>query len=329
MLAKPSAIQQAVKRLKSGGLVAFPTETVYGLGADALDKDAVARVFALKGRPPQNPLIVHVADEAMALSVVAEWSQAAHTLATALWPGPLSIVVPKASNVPDIVSGGSPTVALRCPDHPLALELLRQFGKPLVGPSANPSGTISPTSAAHVAAAFSSDDVFILDGGPCTGGIESTVLLLTEHPPRILRPGLISAEQIGSVLKGPVADFIPGIPIRDASSSEALPSPGMLSRHYAPKTKAMLVDAANIKTMLASSAEPIVVVSHEPIRVDPPHRLEPLPNDAKGYATGLYAALRSADERSVSLIAILKPTPTNENPALWIAILDRLTRATT
>ena len=193
MLAKPSAIHQAVQRLNEGGLVAFPTETVYGLGANALDAHAVARVFALKGRPSQNPLIVHVADEAMAKSLTTEWPEAAQKLAKALWPGPLSLILPKAACIPDIVTGSGPNVALRCPDHALTLELLRQFGKPLVGPSANPSGSISPTKAAHVAAAFSPEDVFVLDGGSCRGGIESTVLLLTEHPPRILRPGLISA----------------------------------------------------------------------------------------------------------------------------------------
>ncbi len=331
VLAKPSAILQAVRRLNEGGLVAFPTETVYGLGANALDANAVARVFALKGRPSRNPLIVHVADEAMAKALTTEWPEAAQKLANALWPGPLSLILPKSACVPGNVTGGGPNVALRCPDHALTLELLRQFGKPLVGPSANPSGLISPTQASHVAAAFSPDDVFVLDGGPCRGGIESTVLLLTEHPPRILRPGLISAEQIGSVLKGPVADFIPGMSQRDdshESGTGALQSPGILARHYAPKTKAVLVDAGAVKRLLADTALPVVVISHEPVRVDPPHRLEPLPHDAKGYAAGMYAAMRSADDGKAGLIAIVKPTVGNENAALWVAILDRLMRAT-
>lgn len=308
--------------------MAFPTETVYGLGANALDANAVARVFTLKGRPSRNPLIVHVADEAMAKSLTSEWPDAAQKLAKALWPGPLSLILPKAPSVPDIVTGGGPNVALRCPDHALTLELLRQYGKPLVGPSANPSGSISPTKASHVSAAFSSDDVFVLDGGPCRGGIESTVLMLTEHPPRILRPGLISAEQIGSVLKGPVADFIPGMSPRNEDEGSALQSPGMLARHYAPTTKAVLVEASALKGLLADTTSPVVVISHEPVRVNPPHRLEPLPHDARGYAAGLYAALRSADDGKAGLIAIVKPTMSDEHAALWLAILDRLTRAT-
>ncbi|MFO0857912.1 MAG: L-threonylcarbamoyladenylate synthase [Phycisphaerales bacterium] len=329
MLAKPSAIHQAGQRLNEGGLVAFPTETVYGLGANALDAHAVARVFALKGRPSRNPLIVHVADEAMAKSLTTEWPEAAQKLAKALWPGPLSLILPKAAHIPDIVTGGGPNVALRCPDHALTLELLRQFGKPLVGPSANPSGSISPTKAAHVSAAFSPEDVFVLDGGSCRGGIESTVLLLTEHPPRILRPGLISAEQIGSVLKGPVADFIPGIAQRESAHDVSpLQSPGTLARHYAPTTKAVLIDSTAVKGLLADATSPVVVISHEPVRVNPPHRLEPLPHDAKGYAAGLYAALRSADDGKASLIAIVKPTINDEHKALWLAILDRLSRAT-
>lgn len=318
-----------MQRLNEGGLVAFPTETVYGLGANALDADAVARVFSLKGRPSRNPLIVHVADEAMAKSLTTEWPEAAQKLAKALWPGPLSLILPKAACIPDIVTGGGPNVALRCPDHALTLELLRQFGKPLVGPSANPSGSISPTKAAHVAAAFSPEDVFVLDGGSCRGGIESTVLLLTEHPPRILRPGLISAEQIGSVLKGPVADFILGIAQREGTSDASpLQSPGTLARHYAPTTKSVLIESSAVKGLLADATSPVVIISHEPVRVNPPHRLEPLPHDAKGYAAGLYAALRSADDGNASLIAIVKPTINDQHKAVWLAILDRLSRAT-
>jgi len=331
---RASIIQSAVRRLRDGGLVAFPTETVYGLGADAFNTQAIERVFALKGRPARNPLIVHVADEAMARTVVAQWPPIAQQLALAFWPGPLSLVLPKSSAVPPIITGGGPNVALRCPNHPLTLELLRQFGRPLVGPSANLSGSISPTTADHVSLTFTPHDVLVLDGGPCRGGIESTVLLLTEHPPRILRPGLISAEQITSITRTPIADFIPGLQaqddIRDASP---LASPGLLERHYAPATPARLIDAPQLAPALrtaSTSNQRCIVLTHLPVPVPPPHRVEPLPHDARGYAAALYAALRSADEQDADEILILRPTTpeTSKDPAIWLAILDRMHRAT-
>ena len=176
-------IKEAASRLRDGGVVAFPTETVYGLGADAFSDAAVSRVFALKGRPSRNPLIVHVSGPLMAKRVTATWPVEAQRLADAFWPGPLSIVLPKRPEVPDIVTGGmgSASVAVRCPDHPTALALLYEFGSPLVGPSANLSGSISPTTAAHVRAAFSEQDVLVLDGGPCATGIESTVAVSYTH----------------------------------------------------------------------------------------------------------------------------------------------------
>jgi L-threonylcarbamoyladenylate synthase len=331
----PSMLQEAVLRLREGRLVAFPTETVYGLGADALSEPAIARVFAIKGRPSTNPLIVHVADTAMARVVVSEWPRSAQALADAFWPGPLTLVLPRAPRVPSIVAGGGPNVAVRCPDHPLTIELLRAFGNPLVGPSANPSGGVSPTRAAHVRAAFSSDDVLVLDGGACTGGIESTVLLLTEHPVRILRPGLISAEAISQVLQMPVVDFVPGA--TKSAAGIALPSPGMLERHYAPRTPARLVARDAIGAALlevvegprAAGTPPFaVVISHVGMPVPAPHQLELLPADARGYAAGLYAALRSADDRGAAKILIIRPDAQGQDKALWEAVLDRLTRAT-
>lgn len=323
---RTSIIHLAVRRLLAGGVVAFPTETVYGLGADATNEAAIRRVFNLKGRPPQNPLIVHVADEAMARQVVAHWPEQASILAKHLWPGPLSLVLPKADIIPGIVTAGGPNVAVRCPDHPLTLELLRQLGRPLVGPSANLSGTVSPTTAQHVAFAFDSDEVLVLDGGKCKAGIESTVLLLTEHPPRIARPGLISAEQISSLIHAPVADFIAGL---QPSPQAPLESPGLLDKHYAPSTPARLIPAASLPAALRDGPR-AVVIAHIPVPIPPPHVLEPLPHDALGYAAGLYAALRSADQHRADRILIILPEPpaNDRHAAIWTAILDRLRRAT-
>lgn len=317
----PSMLHEAVTRLREGRLVAFPTETVYGLGADALNEVAVARVFAAKGRPSHNPLIVHVADESHARLVTATWPREAHLLAEAFWPGPLSLVLPKAAGVPGVVTAGGANVAVRCPDHPLTLELLQAFGKPLVGPSANKSGGVSPTTAQHVRDAFDHDTVYVLDGGPCTGGIESTVLLLAEHPPRVLRPGLISAEQIASALGQPVMDFVPGM-----RQEGPLHSPGLLEKHYAPTTRTRLVAEAELSALLGS-VQRAVVISHAAVEVGR-HRLELLPADARGYASGLYAALRAADGAGAELIVIVKPPTGGADGAIWAAIADRLRRAT-
>ncbi len=322
MTAGPEEIARAVARLRAGGLVAFPTETVYGLGADALDARAVARVFELKGRPALNPLIVHVADPAMARTVVGTWPARAETLARAFWPGPLTLVLPKADAVPDIVTGAGPTVGVRCPDHHITLSLLHALGKPLVGPSANPSGGLSPTTAEHVRASFSEEQVQVLDGGPCRAGIESTVLDLSSDPPRILRPGVVTAPQISRVLgctiAGPGAIGSAGLPA---------PSPGLLGVHYAPRTPAVLLEPADWPAIL-STAPRVAFLSHADRPVPPPHRLIRLPAEAGAYAARLYAALREADELGMDLLAIDRPPRGPENPELWDAILDRLTRAT-
>ncbi len=316
----PSMLHEAVTRLREGRLVAFPTETVYGLGADAMSEVAVARVFAAKGRPSHNPLIVHVADASHARLVTAEWPREAQLLAEAFWPGPLSLVLPKAAGVPSVVTAGGPNVAVRCPDHSLTLELLRAFGKPLVGPSANKSGGVSPTTAQHVRDAFDHDTVYVLDGGPCTGGIESTVLLLAEHPPRVLRPGLISVEQIASVLGQPVGDFVPG-----QRQEGQLHSPGLLDKHYAPTTRTRLVAEAELPALLSTVGR-AVVISHVAVEVGR-HGLELLPTDARGYAAGIYAALRAADGAGAELIVIVTPPTGGQDGAIWTAIADRLRRA--
>jgi L-threonylcarbamoyladenylate synthase len=320
-----SQINAAAQRLASGLLVAFPTETVYGLGADALNPEAVASVFSLKGRPSRNPLIVHASDVAMARSLTSFWSETAEVLAHHFWPGPLTIVLPKATSIPGNVTAGSPNVAVRCPDHPVALELLRTFGKPLVGPSANPSGRISPTAAAHVQAYFAPQQVMVLEGGACRAGIESTVVSIVDPlKPVVLRPGVIAAAQLEEVLKVPVATELAA----PRDGSRPLAGPGMLPVHYAPVTPAMMATGAEIAQMaakalprlaiLALSTPPAAASAHEVIRMG---------SDAPTYARNLYAALMRADAAGCDLIVVERP-PMKDGDPLWVAVLDRLNRAT-
>jgi L-threonylcarbamoyladenylate synthase len=320
MLAGPEQLAAAVARLKAGGLVAFPTETVYGLGADALREDAVRRVFEIKGRPSNNPLIVHVSGPAMARAVVDAWTAEADMLAAAFWPGPLSIVLPKSARVPEIVTAGGPNVAVRCPDHPTALALLEAFGGPLVGPSANPSGRVSPTTAEHVRASFDESEVLVLDGGPCRGGIESTVVKLGDTA-RVLRPGLVSAAEIARVI---------GRPVEGPASESSGPaeSPGMLASHYAPATPVRLCDVAEVAGVLASGG-PAVVISHEDVEAPAPHSLIAMPREAAAYARRLYAALREADSAGAERIVVVQPRVegSEEERSTWNAVLDRLKRA--
>jgi L-threonylcarbamoyladenylate synthase len=230
---------RAAAILRSGGLVAFPTETVYGLGADATDAAAVQKIFAAKGRPSTNPLICHVPDATVARRYVTSWPDEAEKLADRFWPGPLSLVLPKGDAIPHEVTAGRGTVALRAPKHPLTLSLLRIFDRPLAGPSANKSTHVSPTTAQHVREEFPAGEVdMILDGGPCDVGIESTVLDLSAGRPTILRPGGVSREQIEQVI-GPV-DLFTGA----ADPSVAAASPGQHEKHYAPRTPAYRFDAS-------------------------------------------------------------------------------------
>jgi L-threonylcarbamoyladenylate synthase len=329
MSAEAQTIQFAADRLRAGGLVAFPTETVYGLGADAFSEAAVRKVFELKGRPGNNPLIVHVEDEAMARRVVAQWPRRAAELARAFWPGPLSIILPKRAELPDMVTGGRRAegtgVAVRCPDHPVALALLRAFGGPLVGPSANPSGRVSPTTAAHVREAFKEDEVMVLDGGACRAGIESTVVSLMQERARVLRPGVIGAERIAAVLDEPV----------DAARAEQatigpLASPGLLASHYAPAAPTIIFDDADWPSVLAGSTGVVVVLTHRSRAVAAPHIRIGMPGDASGYAAGLYAALREADALGPARIVVERPPMTGgdeASTATWRAVADRLSRA--
>ncbi len=331
-----ASIALAARTLRSGGVVAFPTETVYGLGADALNPAAVARVFALKGRPSINPLIVHVTGREMALTVAQEWPPWAETLARAFWPGPLTLVLPRAGRVPEAVTAGGPTVAVRCPDHPTALALLFEFGGPLVGPSANPSGRVSPTRAAHVRDAFSADDVMVLDGGACSAGIESTVVRMRDGRPEILRPGVIGPWAISRALgldDGALAPRVSSAPSPRGGGAETLASPGLLSEHYAPNTPAVRFERARWGRVVEFAAgRPVAVLSMGGFSASEPALVIEMPADPNLYAAGLYAALREADASGAGLIAVESPPlPTGRvvGPGeVWLAIADRLRRAT-
>lgn len=325
----PEAIAEAVGRLRAGGLVAFPTETVYGLGADALSADAVARVFAAKGRPSENPLIVHVSGIEMARRVVREFGAGAGRLASVLWPGPVTLVLEKADGVPDAVTAGGPTVAVRCPDHPLALALIEAFGGPLVGPSANPSGYVSPTTAGHVARHFDSGEVFVLDGGACRAGLESTVVDLTVSPARVLRRGVVGAKELAAALGEPVEDD--GAVVE---AGRAVASPGLLGPHYRPRARVVVVGSLGEIDPLIDGVRTAVVLSPPgtPVTVPPQHASIPMPGGARAYAAELYAALREADELSPEVIVVALPVLAGEggdegDSAVWAAVRERLSRA--
>jgi len=311
-VAEPSKdIARAVEVLRSGGLVAFPTETVYGLGADALDAAAVGRVFAAKGRPATNPLIVHVADAETARRFAEVWPVEATRLAARYWPGPLTIILPKHRSIPDAVTAGKPTVGLRVPRHPIALELLKAFDGPVAAPSANRSTRVSPTSAQHVRDELGETVDLILDGGPCHVGIESTVLDLSASTPTILRPGSIMREEIEREI-GPVAVFGGSVEAGVAASS-----PGQHAVHYAPRATAYrFTTQQRDRVRMAASLDR-----------DPSHVylfLSEMPHTPQQYARELYRTLRSHDAQGASAIYVEMPPDT---PA-WAAVRDRLTRAT-
>jgi L-threonylcarbamoyladenylate synthase len=303
-------IAEAVAILRSGGLLAIPTETVYGLAADARNADAVARIFALKGRPSDHPLIVHVAGSGDIAAWASTIPESAKQLATHFWPGPLTLILKKRSDVPDAVTGGQDTVGLRSPDHPLTLSLLRAFGGGLAAPSANRFGRISPTAAAHVRAEFGADAPPTLDGGPCPVGIESTIVDLSQSPPRILREGHIRREQL--------LPFLPDLQSGIDSTSPRVS--GSLDAHYAPRTpmrilaRERLIDAATHNPPSVLLALDLLPVGMQGLS---------LPAQPEAYAHGLYAALRELDSRNAACILIEQP-PSGPD---WLAVNDRITRA--
>lgn len=306
------AIAEAARILRAGGLVAFPTETVYGLGANAFDEGAVERIYRAKNRPAASPLIVHVASVEHARELAAEWPAQADALAAAFWPGPLTLVLPKSAAIPDRVTAGLPTVGLRFPSHPVARALLEASGLPIAAPSANLFMGVSPTDAAHVRASLGESADLILEGGPSEVGLESTVLSLVSAKPAILRLGMITRFQIEAVI-GP----LDSVSAFRASEGEAHVSPGMHPRHYSPRAPLLIAEfgdtvPAGRLVRLWWSREP-----EEGQGIQ-------LPADAAGYARELYRALHLADECHPQCIVVEAP-PLGED---WEAIWDRLRRAT-
>jgi len=291
------SIKEAAERLRAGELVAFPTETVYGLGANALDAAAVAKIYKLKGRPQTSPLIVHVASLEMARTLVTEWPSQAEALACRYWPGPLTLVLPKAAAIPDIVTAGLPTVGVRVPNHPLALALIREAGVPLAAPSANRFTGLSATTAEHVREAFG-DAVPVLDGGPCQVGIESTVVSIASGKIMLLRPGMISIDEVEHA----------SAPLGDA----AHPSPGMHPRHYSPRTPLVLSkdpDPGGAYLWISRPAQAA-------------HSVQ-MPSAPEAYAARIYSVLHELDREGWPAIFVEPPPDTVE----WAAVRDRLQRA--
>jgi L-threonylcarbamoyladenylate synthase len=293
-------LQEAARLIRSGRLVAFPTETVYGLGANALDARAVQRIFEVKGRPPSSPVIVHVCSLEMARELAAAWPEKAAVLAARFWPGPLTLVLPKQPSIPDNVTAGLPTAGLRMPAHPLALALIEASGCPIAAPSANRFTELSPTSAEHVRKSLGDAVDLILDGGSTPVGIESTVLSVAADPPLLLRPGMITREEIEAVI-GPVE-------VRTSAGDAAHPSPGMHPRHYSPRTPLYLVRGG----ALPEGGRGIYL-----------RHGETMPASPRDYAAALYATLHRCDEQGYDWIAVEEPPDLPE----WAAVRDRLRRA--
>jgi L-threonylcarbamoyladenylate synthase len=293
-----TSIDRALEVLRNGGLVGIPTETVYGLAGDASDSAAVRRIFAAKGRPADHPLIVHLARPEQLADWAADVPPAAARLADTCWPGPLTLLVPKAPHVLSVVTGGLRSVGVRVPAHPLTTQLLTRFGGGLAAPSANRFGKVSPTTAAHVADDLGDLVDYVLDGGPCPVGVESTIVDCTVAPPQILRPGGIGTEEIAALLGGDLAAA--GGPSR---------APGMLASHYAPSAQVVLVNDAAEALQVASGRSDAWILDRS--------------DDLVAYARSLYADLRIADERGVEVIvAVLPPAH-----GLGHAIRDRLMKA--
>lgn len=302
----PQYIEEAIAQWQAGSVVAFPTETVYGLGADACNPEAVANIYALKSRPRFNPLIIHVADVQTAQRYVV-WNAYADALSH-FWPGPLTLVLSRRGPICDLVTAGGDTVGIRIPSHPVAQALLGAFGKPVAAPSANRSGRISPTLAAHVASEFAANSPLIIDGGACEVGLESTVVDISGEVPCLLRSGYISRAMLEAALNQPVADAV---------SSPTLKSPGMLSSHYAP-TKPLRLGAAECR-----AGEGMLAFGMPPANAGVVAQLS-ASRDVREAATNLFAALRMLDEHAgVTSIAAM-PIPAD---GIGEAINDRLTRA--
>ena len=318
MSAPPGAdVRTAVAVLRRGGLVAFPTETVYGLGADAEQPAALRRLYAVKGRPPAHPVIVHLGSVEQLEDWAASVPGPARTLAAACWPGPLTLVLRRTARVPDEVTGGRDTVGLRVPAAPLALALLGAFGGGVAAPSANRFGHVSPTTADAVRAELGDAVDVVLDGGPCTLGVESTIVDCSGGPPTILRLGGLPRERVEELVGAPV-------PLRDRGEVAA---PGTLERHYAPEIQVVVVEAPDLDAAIAEhSARALrvgLLAERVPARLPAGVVVVGAPPDAAAYARGLYASFREAEQRGLDLLLAVPPPDTG----IGAAVRDRLRRA--
>jgi L-threonylcarbamoyladenylate synthase len=317
-----AAVKRAAELLKAGEVVALPTETVYGLAANALDAKAVAKIFEIKGRPKRNPIIVHVANIEMARRCAAQWPEMANALAAVFWPGPLTMVMLRSEEIPDVVTAGGLTVGVRWPSHPFIQAVIRECNFPLAAPSANLSNAVSPTNSDHVRKQLGEKIPLIVDGGQSQVGIESTVLDLTVLPPRLLRPGMIDEQALIAVTGELTIGF--------GDSEEVLKSPGLLEKHYAPKAKLVLLnwrDAADLQDRIAALGFQISdchVIAHSRIPMTNGFgRVSLIPHDPEAFARAIYAELHRCDDAGAKLIAVESLPKTSE----WRGVSDRLKRA--
>lgn len=309
-------ITQAIEVLRKGGLVALPTETVYGLGADAANETAIRKIFAAKERPYDHPLIVHLADVSQMSAWARDISPLALRAASAFWPGPLTLILKKQKHVLDVVTGGQDTVGLRIPRHPVAQALLKAFGGGVAAPSANKFTHISPTTAAAVREELGDKVDIILDGGDCEVGLESTILDLSGETPVILRPGMITAQVLTEVM---------GVPVLSRQDSATVRVPGMHHLHYAPTTKTVLMEAKDIRDFLQTNHSPLALITHSQFDANTWENVRhvQLSQQASAYAHDLYRTLRELDNQHFNIIVIEAVPESRE----WDAIRDRLKKA--
>jgi L-threonylcarbamoyladenylate synthase len=317
------AVPRAAELLRAGEVVALPTETVYGLAANALDENAVAKIFAIKGRPANNPIIVHVASVEMAKRCVTNWPEIAGKLAKSFWPGPLTMVLARAKEIPDNVTAGGATVGIRWPSHPFIQAVIRECGFPLAAPSANLSNQISPTNGEHVRAQLAGKISLIVDGGQSQVGIESTVLDLSVSPPQILRPGMIHAEAL-AVVCGEIQNS------KSKTQNPVLRSPGLLEKHYSPKARLLVLnwrDDADLRFQLSTfnfQPSTCFIIAHTKIPAGGNFAdVSVMPHDAEAFARALYAELHRCDAAGAEWIVVETPPDLPE----WSGIADRLRRA--
>jgi L-threonylcarbamoyladenylate synthase len=317
-----AAVARAVELLQTGEVVALPTETVYGLAANALVAKAVMCLFQIKGRPASNPIIVHISSPAMARRCVADWPEVADKLAKAFWPGPLTLVLPRSSEIPDIVTAGGTTVGVRWPSHPFIQEVIRACNFPLAAPSANLSGQLSPTNAEHVRKALGNKIPLIVDGGQSQVGIESTVLDLSVSPPAVLRPGMIHDRALLAVTGH--------LRARAQGKPAILKSPGQLRKHYSPRARLVFLFWRDENDLRVQSSKFKVkdsrlhIIAHTRIPSGAGFgRVSVIPHDAEAFARAIYAELHQCDEGGADLIVVEALPETDE----WQAIADRLKRA--